>query len=94
MITSAIASSLRGIAKVSGINRAQKSLELAGELGMAPWQIDKARRQLNGWNANTLTAAVAAIAKCDAQVKGGSSDPIYALEQALSRICSARQGSI
>mgnify|MGYP003703921215 FL=1 len=94
MITSAIASSLRGIAKVSGTNRAQKSFELAGELGMAPWQIDKARRQLNGWNATTLTAAVEAIAKCDAQVKGGSSDPIYALEQALSRICAARAGAI
>lgn len=94
MITSAIASSLRGIAKVSGTNRAQKSFELAGELAMAPWQIDKARRQLNGWNANTLTAAVEAIAKCDAQVKGGASDPIYALEQALSRICKARQGAI
>lgn len=93
MITSAIASSLRGVAKVSGINRAQKSFELAGELGMAPWQIDKARRQLNGWNANTLTAAVEAIAKCDAQVKGGASDPIYALEQALSRICAARSGA-
>lgn len=94
MITSAIASSLRGIAKVSSINRAQKSFELAGELAMAPWQIDKARRQLNGWNANTLTAAVEAIAKCDAQVKGGSSDPVYALEQALSRICAARMGAI
>ena len=94
MITSAIASSLRGIAKVSGINRAQKSFELAGELGMAPWQIDKARRQLNGWNATTLTAAVEAIAKCDAQVKGGASDPIYALEQALSRICAARSGRL
>ena len=94
MITSAIASSLRGIAKVSGSNRAQKSFELAGELGMAPWQIDKARRQLNGWNANTLTAAVEAIAKCDAQVKGGASDPVYALEQALSRICAARMGAI
>ena len=92
MITSAIASSLRGIAKVSGTNRAQKSFELAGELGMAPWQIDKARRQLSGWSANTLTAAVEAIAKCDAQVKGGASDPIYALEQALSRICNARMG--
>ena len=94
MITSAIASSLRGIAKVSGTNRAQKSFELAGELGMAPWQIDKARRQLNGWNANTLTAAVEAIAKCDAQVKGGASDPIYAIEQALARICAARLGAI
>lgn len=94
MITSAIASSLRGIAKVSGTNRSQKSFELAGELGMAPWQIDKARRQLNGWNANTLTAAVEAIAKCDAAVKGGASDPVYALEQALSRICAARAGSL
>ncbi len=94
MITSAIASSLRGIAKVSGVNRGQKSFELAGELGMAPWQIDKARRQLNGWNASTLSNAVAAIAKCDAQVKGGASDPIYALEQALSKICAARSGTI
>ena len=94
MITSAIASSLRGIAKVSGINRGQKSFELASELGMAPWQIDKARRQLNGWNAQTLTDAVAAIAKCDAQVKGGASDPIYALEQAVSAICAARSGRI
>ena len=94
MITSAIASSLRGIAKVSGTNRSQRSFELAGELGMAPWQIDKARRQLSGWNANTLTAAVEAIAKCDAHVKGGASDPIYALEQALSRICAARSGAI
>ena len=94
MITSAIASSLRGIAKVSGTNRGQRSFDLAGELGMAPWQIDKARRQLNGWNANTLTAAVEAIALCDAQVKGGSSDPIYALEQAVSRICAARTGKL
>lgn len=92
MITSAIASSLRGIAKVSGVNRTQKSFELAGELGMAPWQIDKSRRQLSGWNAETLTSAVEAIAKCDAQVKGGASDPIYALEQAISAISLARSG--
>lgn len=92
LITSAIASSLRGIAKVSGASRGARSFELAGELGMAPWQIDKARRQLNGWSATTLTQAVAAIAKCDAQVKGGASDPIYALEQAVSAICAARQG--
>lgn len=94
MITSAIASSLRGVAKVSGINRSQKSFELAGELAMAPWQIDKARRQLNGWNSNTLSEAVVAIAKCDAQVKGGASDPIYALEQAVSKICAFRLGEM
>lgn len=92
MITSAIASSLRGIAKVSGVNRGQKSFELAGELAMAPWQIDKARRQLSGWSATTLSDAVVAIAKCDAQVKGGASDPIYALEQAVTSICALRLG--
>lgn len=91
MITSAIASSLRGIAKVSGAGSAN-SFSLAGELGMAPWQIDKARRQLKGWNGATLSQAVAAIAKCDSEVKGGSSDPIYALEQAISTICACRMG--
>ena len=90
MITSAIASALRGLAKVSGVNRAEKSFSLAGQLGMAPWQIDKARRQLSGWNSLTLKSAVVAIAKCDAQVKGGASDPIYALEQAVSAITAAR----
>ena len=35
MITSAIASSLRSLAKVSGANRGTKSFELAGSLGMA-----------------------------------------------------------
>ncbi|MEY4444826.1 MAG: hypothetical protein RL301_905 [Actinomycetota bacterium] len=90
MITSAIASALRGLAKVSGTNRAEKSFALAGPLGMAPWQIDKARRQLSGWNSITLKSAVIAIAKCDAQVKGGASDPIYALEQAVSVITAAR----
>lgn len=90
IITSAIASALRGLAKVSGTNRAEKSFALAGQLGMAPWQIDKARRQLSGWNSITLKNAVIAIAKCDAQVKGGASDPIYALEQAVSVIAAAR----
>lgn len=92
MITSAIAASIRGIAKVSGTNRSQRSIELAGELGMAPWQIEKARRQLTGWSAMTLSLAVDAIAKCDAQVKGGASDPIYALEQAISVICTVKLG--
>jgi len=86
MITSAIASSLRSLAKVSGANRNQKSFELAGQLGMAPWQIDKARRQLNRWSPAQIADAVGAIAQADAEVKGAASDPIYALEKAVTRI--------
>jgi len=90
MVTSAIASSLRSLAKVSGTNKGSKSFELAGELGMAPWQIDKARRQLQSWTPRGIANAVEAIAKADADVKGASSDPIFALEKALASIAAAR----
>jgi DNA polymerase-3 subunit delta len=90
MITSAIASSLRSLAKVSGANRNQKSFELAGALGMAPWQIDKARRQLNRWSPGQIADAVGAIATADAEVKGAASDPIYALEKAVTKIASSQ----
>ena len=91
MITSAIASSLRSLAKVSGANRATKSFELAGQLGMAPWQIDKARRQLHRWSPGAMADAVGAIAQADAEVKGAASDPIYALEKAVARIVSSQR---
>lgn len=90
MVTSAMASAIRGLAKVSGSNPGSKSFELAGPLGMAPWQIDKARRQLSHWTPAAISRAVQALALADAQVKGASVDPIYALEQALAQIAGAR----
>lgn len=91
MVTSAIASSLRGLAKVSGTNRGAKSFELAAKLGMSPWQIDKARRQLSHWSPPGIARAVIAIAQADAQVKGASVDPIYALEKAITEIARSRR---
>jgi len=90
MVTSAIAAALRALAKVSGTNRGAKSFELAGTLGMAPWQIDKARRQLSGWTPRALSNAVVAIAEADAAVKGAAVDPIYALERAVTEIALSR----
>jgi len=90
MVTSAIASALRGLAKVSGTNRGSKSFELASVLGMAPWQIDKARRQLSSWSQAGIAQAVGAIALADAQVKGAAVDPIYALERAVTEIARSR----
>ena len=57
---------------------------------MAPWQVDKARRQLSGWNGASITDAIAAIARADGQVKGGGSDPAFACEEALIAIAAAR----
>jgi len=92
LIVSALASSLRTLPKVSGQSSSSKSFELASILALPPWQIDKARRQLSGWNEIGLTKAVIAIANADADIKGAASDPIYALERAIMTVCSARSG--
>jgi len=90
LITSALASSIRTLAKVSGASRGAKSFDLAGSLGLPPWQIDKARRQLQGWNPATLTAAVVTLAQADADIKGASADPGYALERCILEIARGR----
>lgn len=91
MITSALASAIRNLAKVSGAPRGAKSFELAGSLGLAPWQIDKARRQLNNWSPAAIVHAVQEVATADAAVKGAAVDPIYALERAISAIATGRK---
>ncbi|MEJ0014293.1 MAG: hypothetical protein WDN07_01540 [Actinomycetota bacterium] len=63
MIISALANSLRTLAKVSGANRSAKSFDLASSLALPPWQIDKARRQLAGWTPATLAGAVVVLAQ-------------------------------
>lgn len=90
MIISAIAGSLRTLAKVSGANRGSKSFELASSLGLPPWQIDKARRQLSGWSPASLAGAVVALSQADADIKGAASDPIYALERSVIAISRSR----
>ena len=90
MIISALAGSLRALAKVSGANRGVKSFELSATLGLSPWQIDKARRQLSGWTPATLAGAVVALAQADAEIKGAASDPIYALERTVIAISRSK----
>ena len=90
LIVSALASSFRTLAKVSGASRSVKSFELAQSMAIPPWQIDKARRQLVGWSENAMAKAVIAIAAADAEIKGAAADPIYALERAIMTVCAAR----
>lgn len=90
LIVSALASSLRTLAKVSGASRSVRSFELASSLAIAPWQIDKARKQLTGWSESGLIKAVVATAAADADIKGAAADPIYALERAIMTVCAAK----
>lgn len=90
LIVSALASSFRTLAKVSGSSKSSNSYELASSLALAPWQIEKARKQLAGWSDNGLVKAVIAIAAVDADIKGAASDPKYALERAIMTVSTAK----
>lgn len=87
-----LASQLRQLVKVAGAPRGS-SAQLAKALEMAPWQIDRARRALSGWDLVGLGAAIQAVAAADHAVKGGGRDPQYAVERVILQIVSARSAS-
>ncbi|WEV79395.1 DNA polymerase III subunit delta [Janibacter cremeus] len=91
-IVAVIAMQLRQLAKVGGAGRG-RSADLARDLGMAPWQIDKARRALQGWSGDALGRSIQAIAAADVEVKGGGRDPVYSVERAILTISRERNGS-
>jgi DNA polymerase III subunit delta len=90
LISSALASGLRTLGLVGSVGRGLSANALAGDLGMPPWKIDKARQQLHGWSAAGLATAHAAVAEADAQVKGEGANAGYALERAIATIVASR----
>lgn len=88
-ITFALASGVRAIGKLASAPRGARSGDLARELGMPPWKIDRVRQQMRGWSADGVSAALRAVADADAAVKGGGADPAYALEKAVVAVARA-----
>lgn len=96
-IVAVLAMNLRSLAKVHATGSA-RAADIARELAMAPWQVDKARRQLRGWSGSGLGLAIQAVADADLAVKGGlpvrgrrAGDPVYAVEKAVLAIGAARR---
>lgn len=86
-LVAALAVKLRTLVKVGAARgRGLKP----GDLGIAPWQFDRASRELRGWSPEALAEAITAVAEADAEVKGLSRDPDYAIERALLRVAAAR----
>jgi len=85
-LVAALAVKLRTMAKVE----AMSGRGGAGGLGLAPWQVDQARRELSGWSPEGLARAITAVAAADAEVKGLSRDPEFAVERAVLRIIASR----
>jgi len=76
-LTAALAMRVRQLAKIFGTNASPESL------GMQPWQLDRARKDLSGRSEQGLANLVRLTAECDHAVKGASRDPQFAIEKLL-----------
>lgn len=98
-IVAVLAMQLRQVGRVASAGPGP-SASMAKQLGMAPWQIDQARRVAQGWNGARLGAAIQAVAEADVEVKGGlrniahrAGDPAFAVERAVVAICALRKAA-
>jgi DNA polymerase-3 subunit delta len=92
LVTSALAGSLRGLAKLTSARRGSRDADLARDLGVPPWKVGELRRQSRGWDSEGLATAIRAVARADADVKGQAGDPSWALERMVLAVVGARRG--
>ncbi len=90
LVTSALAQGLRALGKLSAAPRGMRPADIARDLGMPPWKVDRVRQQLRGWSPEGIAAAIQAVARADAAVKGAGDDAAYALEAAIVSVTRAR----
>lgn len=88
-VVAALAMKVRTLAKVSGAGRGSSTV-LAKELSLAPWQIDRARKELTGWSQSGIAGVILALAEADTALKGGGRDRVYAVERVVLSIAQAR----
>jgi DNA polymerase-3 subunit delta len=85
-IVAAFATKIRTMAKLYGARGSANTL--ASEYGLAPWQVERARRDSQGWSDPGLRHCIAVLAETDAKIKGAGRDPVFALERLVSIVSS------
>lgn len=89
LVSDALSDAVRTLAKVGSAGRGDPN-RLAGALGMPPWKVRRAQGQVRSWRPEAIADAVALTAQLNADVKGASPEPAYALERAVLLLCAAR----
>ena len=85
-MVAAFAMKLRTMARVGG--KRGPARQLARDLGMPDWQVERAQRDLVGWTGGEIGLAIQAVARADAEVKGAARDPIFALERMVTVVAT------
>jgi DNA polymerase-3 subunit delta len=92
LITGALASGLRSLARLAEAPRGLSEADLARHVGAPPFKSRILRRQLQGWDSRSHASALDAVARADIDVKGGAADPAFAVERMVLQVAAARAG--
>lgn len=87
VVTAALARKARQIAAV--VDHRGSRDGLASTLGLPPWQLKQAVELSRRWSPRMAAAAVETVAQADAEVKGLSRAPEFAVERALASVASS-----
>ncbi|MGI8456859.1 MAG: DNA polymerase III subunit delta [Propionibacteriaceae bacterium] len=90
LVTSALASGLRGLGKLVSAGSNLREVDLAREVGVPPWKLKSLRSQARGWDQGSLARAIKIVAEADADIKGAADDAGFALERAVLAVSLAR----
>ncbi|HEY9292247.1 MAG TPA: DNA polymerase III subunit delta [Microlunatus sp.] len=90
LVTSALASGLRGLGKYVAAGGGMRDADLARIVGVPPWKLKTMRSQARGWDERGLAHALRAVAVADAEIKGAADDAEYALERVVLSVSRAR----
>ncbi|WP_152352847.1 DNA polymerase III subunit delta [Brachybacterium subflavum] len=84
-LVAAMASKMRGLAKVSTPGASARSL------GMPEWMVKNLSRDARGWSDRSLARALNAVAQADHEVKGAGRDPQWSVQRMIIEISRARR---
>ena len=84
LLADALAEAVHAIARVGPLSGSP--YQLAGELGMPPWRVQKVQKQARGWSRDRVATAIRLVAALNADVKGAAADPDYVLENTVRRV--------
>ena len=84
VLADALAEAVHTIARVGA--RSGNPNQMAAELGMPPWRVQKAQRQARRWSRDSVAEALRLVATLNGEVKGVAADPDYALEAAVRKV--------
>lgn len=91
LITSAFASGLRSLAKLSSAPPGLRDNDLAAHIGAPPFKLRSLRQQLRWWEQDGLAKALDAVAQADLDVKGSAADPAFAIERMVLQVAAQRR---